>query len=385
MFARADRPARRVGREPNRWPPGFADGQANRAALLVLMSLPGLSPRVLLALARREGDAASCLAAVRRGRAGSDADRELARSVRSEVIEAEVSAAGAEFVPVGCAGYPPQLEHLSDPPAGLFVVGRPAPSLAEAVAVVGARQCSQAGRELAASIGRHLGRAGACVVSGAARGIDAAAHEGALEAGGHTLAVLGCGIDRARPSSARSLLGRIASGGTAVSEYPPGVPPKPFRFPARNRIIAGLSRALVVVEGAEGSGSMISADHALDLGREVFAVPGAVTNPLAHVPNALIREGATLVRGGEDLLDDLGLDRLGLPGRSGVRSHPVPEVELSEGERAVFERVTGPVLPETLARELGLTLREVVPTLMVLEMKGLVRSAGGRVERRLPT
>ncbi|HZP91243.1 MAG TPA: DNA-processing protein DprA [Actinomycetota bacterium] len=349
------------------------------------MSLPGLSPRVLLALSRREGDAVGCLAAVRRGRAGSDADRELARSLRSEEIETRVSAAGAAFVPVGSADYPPQLEHLSDPPAGLFVIGRSTPALAGAVAVVGARQCSQAGRDLARSIGGVLGWAGACVVSGAARGIDAAAHEGALEAGGHTLAVLGGGIDLARSSSPGSLLGRIAAGGTVVSEYPPGVPPMPFRFPARNRIIAGLSRALVVVEGAEGSGSMISADHALDLGREVFAVPGAVTNPLAHVPNSLIRDGATLVRGGEDLLDDLGLNDGRLPAGGGVRRHPPGAVELSEGERAVLERVTGSVLPEAVARELGVTLREVVAALMILEMKGLVRSVGGRVERRLPT
>jgi DNA processing protein len=380
---RADAPDRRDARAPSRWPPGFADGRANRRALLVLMSLPGLSPRVLLALARRESDAAACLAAVRRGRAGSERDRQLARSLQSESIEISVSETGAEFVPVGSPRYPPQLEHLSDPPAGLFMIGRPAPSLAEAVAVVGARRCSQAGRDLARSIGRDLGWAGACVVSGAARGIDTAAHEGALEAGGHTLAVLGCGIDRAQPSSTRSLLGRIASRGTVVSEYPPGVPPMPFRFPARNRLIAGLSRALVVVEGAEGSGSMISADHALDLGREVFAVPGAVSNPLAHVPNALIREGATLVRGGEDLVHDLGLHELGFPDAERAHRRP-PALDVSERERAVLERLTGPLLPETVARELGLTLREIVPLLMALEMKGLVRSVGGRVEPRLP-
>ena len=201
----------------------------------------------------------------------------------------------------------PLLDLLADPPIGLFVKGRPLTGMPDVVAVVGARNCSSLGNEMAMDIGSALGSAGACVVSGAARGIDAAAHRGALAAGGTSIAVLGSGIDLPYPKGSAQLLERIAAVGAVVTEYAPGVKAEPFRFPARNRLVAALSRALVVVEGAEGSGSMISVEHALDLGRDVFAVPGTVTNPLAQVPLALIREGATLIRGADDLLADLGL------------------------------------------------------------------------------
>ena len=134
-------------------------------------------------------------------------------------------------------------------------------------------------------------------MSGAARGIDAASHRGALYAGGTTIAVLGSGHDLPYPKGSTELVARVAASGAVVSEYAPGVVAEPFRFPARNRLVAALGRALVVVEGAHGSGSMISVDHALDLGRDIFAVPGPVTNPLAEVPLALIREGATMIRG----------------------------------------------------------------------------------------
>jgi DNA processing protein len=275
-------------------------------------------------------------------------------------------------VPFG-SEYPPQLENLEDPPAALFVKGRPLPPRERAVAIVGARNCSELGRELATAIGHDLATSGMCVVSGAARGVDAAGHQGALDAGGHTVAVLGCGIDQAYPS--RRMIDRIADSGTLVSEYPPGVPPEPYHFPARNRIVAAMCTGLVVVEGAQGSGSLISAEHALDLGRDVFAVPGTITNPLAHVPNVLIREGATLIRGVDDLMRDLKLGA----GRSGA---PV-RLDLTVAEQAALELVVGPVLPEVVARGLGISVPEVLPLLLGLELKGLIRSIGGRFEPRL--
>jgi DNA processing protein len=342
--------------------------------LLVLMSLRGLAPRALLELAEREGTAEACLAAVRRGDAGSAADRAFARTLDPVRIQAGVERCGAAFVPAGSEGFPSQLENLRDPPAGLFVRGRPLPGRYGTVAVVGARSCSDLGRELSRRIGRDLAAAGVCVVSGAARGVDAAAHEGALEAGGHTVAVLGCGIDRAYPPGSRGLISRIAESGTVVSEFPPGVPAEPFRFPARNRILATLGDALVVVEGAERSGSLSSARHALEHGRDVFAVPGAITNPLSHVPHTLIREGATLIRGVEDLLADLRLDA------GNGRSAPV---NLTLAEQAALELVTGSVLPDRVARGLGTSVAEVLPLLLTLEMKGLVRSVGGRFEPTL--
>ena len=279
-----------------------------------------------------------------------------------------------DYVALGSPAYPGQLLDLHDPPTGLFLRGRPLPTSDRIVAVVGARHCSPLGREIARDLGRSLGHAGWSVVSGAARGIDAASHEGALDAGAHTVAVLGSGIDVAYPPASAGLIERIAATGTVVSEYPPGVPARPFRFPARNRIVAGLARAVVVVEGEEGSGSLISAEHALDLGRDVMAVPGAVTNPLAAVPNQLIRDGAALVRGAVDVLAELGV-------ATGERA--ADAVDLTEGERRALEAIADRTLPETVARALGVPVAEALPLLLSLELRGLVRSVGGRFERRL--
>jgi DNA processing protein len=339
------------------------------------MALRGISPLKLLQVADREGTAVATLEAIRGGRAGSDADRDFARGLDPDGVDRALVACGASLVPFGSTEYPPQLENLEDPPAALFVKGRPLPPRERAVAIVGARNCSELGRELATAIGRDLALSGMCVVSGAARGIDAAGHEGALDAGGHTIAVLGCGIDQAYPRWSARLIERIAETGTLVSEYPPGVPPEPYRFPARNRIVAAMCTGLVVVEGAEGSGSLISAEHALDLGRDVFAVPGAITNPLAHVPHVLIREGATLIRGADDLMRDLKL---------GGGSGQLPlRLELTLAEQAALDLVIGPVLPEKVARGLGVSVPDVLPLLLGLELKGLIRSVGGRFEPRL--
>ena len=281
-----------------------------------------------------------------------------------------------DYVALGTPAYPGQLLDLHDPPTGLFLRGRPLPTSDRIVAVVGARHCSPLGREIARDLGRSLGHAGWSVVSGAARGIDAASHEGALDAGAHTVAVLGSGIDVAYPPASAGLIERIAATGTVVSEYPPGVPARPFRFPARNRIVAGLARAVVVVEGEEGSGSLISAEHALDLGRDVMAVPGAVTNPLAAVPNQLIRDGAALVRGAVDILAELGVE---VAAESGDHL----ATALTDRERRALDAIVDRTLPETIALALALPVAEVLPALLGLELKGLVRSVGGRYERRL--
>jgi DNA processing protein len=215
------------------------------------------------------------------------------------------------------------------------------------------------------------------VVSGAAYGIDASSHRGALDAGGRTIAVLGSGIDVGYPRSSVDLIERIARTGSVVSEYAPGVPAEPHRFPARNRIVVALSSALVVVEGAALSGSRISVDHALDLGREVFAVPGPVTSPLAEVPLALIREGATMIRGADDLLDDLGLV-------APVETEPVePPIELPEDERLVWTSLVESSLPDSLANAIPMSLSRTVAALTRLELRGLVRSSAGRYERTL--
>ncbi len=278
-----------------------------------------------------------------------------------------VTPADDEYLPVF-------LELLHDPPVGLYVSGTPLTELPERVSVVGARNCSPTGNEVAMSVGAGLGGVGVCVVSGAARGIDAASHRGALASGGTSIAVLGSGHDLPYPKGSSELVARIAAAGAVVSEYAPGVAAEAFRFPARNRLVAALGRALVVVEGAHGSGSMISVDHALDLGRDVFAVPGQVTSPLAEIPLALIRDGATMIRGADDLLDDLGYTER-------LRLEPPPN--LSGDERRVYEALGASGLPDAISVSTTLAPPAVTTALLSLELKGLVRSVGGRYERRV--
>jgi len=359
--------------ERARWPDAFAERPQDMRALLVLSALRGIPPGRLREIAARTGSAAATLAEIREGRAGSRNDRRYARSLDPEALAGAARAAGARLVVWGSPGYPPQLEHLPDPPPLLYVVGEDLPDPTWAVAVVGARACSELGREIARAIGRGLALAGVTVVSGAARGIDAAAHEGALDVGGGTLAVLGCGIDVPYPS--RRLLDRIRTHGTLVSEFAPGTPPEAQRFPARNRIVAGLAAATVIVEGAERSGSMITAEHAMEFGRDVFAVPGAVNNPLAAVPLQLIRDGARMVRGVEDLLHDLGLE---VTVEAAAR-----RADLTDPEREALRHLAGPTLPERVAGALGTSVPEAVALLMGLELRGFVRSVGGRYESTL--
>jgi DNA processing protein len=360
---------------PAGWPDGFGADPAERDALLMLASLRGITPRSLRELAWREGGPRACLAAIRRGAAGSERDREHAGTIRPADVGAAVEACGGRFVGFHDPGYPAALRDLQrDAPGWLFVRGRRFGD--PGVAIVGARKCTALGRDVARDLGLRVAAAGVAVVSGAAYGIDAAAHEGALDAGGPTIAVLGSGIDLAYPRSSRRLIERIAAEHTLVSEYAPGTPAEPHRFPARNRIIAGLARALVVVEGVAESGSRISVDHALDLGRDVFAVPGPVTSPLAEAPLAMIRDGATMIRGADDLLADLGIATLPA-GRAPSRPPP----DLGAEERRAWEALGAGALPDAVARQRGRSIPDAVALLIGLELRGLVRSVGGRYER----
>jgi DNA processing protein len=359
---------------PENYPEGFAATAADQRALLVLSSLRGLTARRLLALSVSGPTASACLAAIRRGAAGSESDRAFARRLVPEDVSSALEACGARSISYNDPEYPRRLDGLKDPPAMLFVRGVDLREVDPAIAMVGARNCSPTGAEIARDIASGLAREGWWVVSGAARGIDAASHEGSLEHE-RTVAVLGCGIDVTYPVAKRTLLGRIERAGALVSEYPPGVPAEAFRFPARNRIVAGMSEALVVVEGAAGSGSLISADHAMDLGRHVFAVPGPITSPLTHAPHGLIREGAGLIRGPEDLLKDLGVSA-SAASRAALRATN----GLTPDEARALDVLVTSMLPEVVAGEMGLALPEAVALLMTLEIKGLVRNVGGRVE-----
>ena len=288
---------------------------------------------------------------------------------------ADLEERGIRWVARGAPGYPARLRKVHDPPAGLFIRGEAEPTLLDGpcVAVVGARACSAYGTAVAAELARGLARAGVVVVSGLARGIDGAAHRGALERG-RTVAVLGCGIDRDYPRAHRGLAASIAERGLIVSEYPPGVEPAPWRFPARNRIVAGLCDATVVVEARERSGALITADLALDEGREVLAVPGEVTSLLSKGTNHLLRLGATPATCLGDVLAVVGVK-------------PVPAtapalVPRLEALRAAV--ADGPAAADELVRKTGLSAGDVAAALAELELAGAVVQADGLYRVAMP-
>lgn len=209
---------------------------------------------------------------------------------------------------LGAPGYPQLLAEIHDPPSCLWIRGDRTVLSAMAVAVIGARRASPEGLIAAGEIACDLARAGLVVISGLARGIDSAAHRGALDGGGKTIAVLGTGIDRVYPAENDLLMEQIAKNGLLITEFPPGAPPENWHFPKRNRIISGLSKAVVVVEAREQSGSLITARLAADQGRDVMAVPGTVVGGRNRGANALLRDGAKLVESAVDILQELGLE-----------------------------------------------------------------------------
>ena len=266
--------------------------------------------------------------------------------------------------------FPPRLRAIFDPPPALYLRGAGDPELlaGRAAAVVGARSCSPYGAQVARMLGRELAAAGLVVVSGLARGVDGEAHRGALEAGGLTVAVLGCGIDRDYPASNAQVSRRIEQQGLVVSEYEPGVEPAPWRFPARNRIIAGLCEAVVVVEARERSGALITADFALEEGREVFAVPGEITASLSAGTNALLKLGATPLTATDDVLDALGIER----------APAAAAVEVSPAATQVLELVReSPCGADELTARSDLDVGAISVALTELELAGLVAPADG--------
>ena len=294
---------------------------------------------------------------------------------------------GARVVGCGDPEMPPRLGAIPDAPAVLLVRGEARVLSAPQVAVVGSRRATPAGARIARRLAGELAARGLVVTSGLAQGVDAEAHRGALEAGGRTVAVLGSSLDRIYPPAHRSLAERIAGQGALVSEFPFGTRPVPWNFPWRNRIISGLSLGVLVVEAADRSGSLITARLAADQGREVFAVPGSILNPLSSGCHRLLRDGAKLVERVEDVLEELPAGELSaLPSGAGASSRageaapapglapeaaPVPGAD----EAAVLERLDyEPASVETIARRAGLTPEQVYPILLVLEIGGSVRT-----------
>ena len=275
------------------------------------------------------------------------------------------------------AEFPELLRQIHDPPRALFLRGAGDVDLLarRAVAIVGARACSPYGAQVARMLGRELAAAGLVVVSGLARGVDGEAHRGALEAEGLTVAVLGCGIDRDYPAAHAELGRRIRERGLIVSEYEPGVEPAPWRFPARNRIIAGLAAATVIVEARERSGALITADFALEDGREVFAVPGEITGSLATGTNRLLRQGATPLTSAEDVLELFGL--------AASQRRQAPSVGANAGA-VLGQLADGAATADELARATGLEPGPLAAALAELELVGLATEAAGRYRGVMP-
>jgi len=333
-------------------------GSAERilaASVKDLEAVPGVGPRLSKAIHR-----------------GPDRQR----------LEEEISnvrQAGASVLGLGSAKYPPLLLEIPDPPPVLYHLGRPPEPDRPRVAIVGTRRPTQAGLSLARELARDLAALGIEVVSGLARGIDSAAHVGALEGGGATLAVLGCGIDVLYPMRRRGLRNEIAARGTLVSEFPMRAPPIPEHFPRRNRIISGLSWGVVVVEAAARSGALLTAGLALDQGREVMAVPGNPRSRVAFGPNRLIQEGAKLVMSVADVLEEFPL--IGRDARANLETAP-PEPK-GEVEKAILQAIEGGVgLVDEIAGGTGHGVSVVLERLLEMELRGLVRrTAGARYER----
>ncbi len=289
---------------------------------------------------------------------------------------------GARLIGLLDAEYPPLLRQITDPPVFLFARGERL-SGGDAVALVGSRNPSRTGLETARLLARALAREGVDVVSGFARGIDGAAHRAALEAGGRTTAVLGSGVDVCYPPEHASLVPAMLRGGTLVSEFPMGTRPKPHHFPVRNRLIAGLVPLVVVVEAAERSGSLITARHAADFGRDVAAVPGAILNEQSAGSNSLLKDGAILIRSPRDMFAEL-------PAAAGRTRAPLPDSDAPAGGSAAPPSLDPDALAllaalhpddprdaDDLVASTGLSPARLSAALVLLEMEGLASSLPG--------
>lgn len=361
---------------------------------LALTLAPGVGPRRIAQLIERFGSAAGVRAAGR----GALADAGLSNATitaigapdRSRVEAAFAWAAhdGAHLLTPDMPGYPKRLRALAAPPPLLFVRGETALLNEPQIAIVGSRNPTAGGTETARDFAAYLAGLGLVITSGLALGIDAAAHDGALGAG-RTIAVLGTGPDRVYPAAHRELARRIAAAGALVSEFLPGTGPHASHFPQRNRIISGLSLGTLVVEAAVGSGSLITARLASEQGREVFAVPGSIHNPLARGCHALIRQGAKLVDSANQILEELG-PQLGeylcdtSEETSDMAPGPQQRADLDDDHRRLLDCLGyDPLAPDDLIARTGMPAFEIASMLLLLELQGhVVSHPGGRYSLR---
>jgi DNA processing protein len=317
------------------------------------------------------------------------ATRQFLAAPHEAAIEADIAwihASGAKLVPCTSPEYPALLAHTSRAPAVLYVLGDVSALHTPQLAMVGSRSSTQSGRETARDFAEFFSRAGLTITSGLALGIDAASHEGALRANGRTIAVCGTGLDRIYPRRNAALANRIRERGALVSEFPPRTQPFRAHFPQRNRIISGLSFGTLVVEAARHSGSLITAQHAVEQGREVFAIPGSIHNPLSRGCHKLLREGAKLVESADDVLSELLNFLQPQPLASHVEVGGAPPVLDKDYEILLDALGFEPAGIDILVARTGFPGESIASMLLALELRGHVElHAGGRYGRVLRT
>ncbi len=363
--------------------------------LIALSLVPGLGPRLTQALVDHFGTAAE----VRRAKAGHLEEvphigAKLARSFADALAEVDPMAEyqrsvelGVRLLTLNSPDYPASLKSVPDAPHLLYVRGEITSADDAAVAIVGSRQCTSYGIRMASKIAASLGRAGYTVVSGLALGIDGAAHRGALDGGGRTIAVLAGGLSAIYPPEHVDLANEVAAKGALITETPLSMAPQRGMFHARNRLISGLGRAVVVIEANDRSGALITARHAIEQGREIFAVPGNVDSPQSAGTLSLLRDGAKLIRNADDLLDDL--NALAQPVRPAPSVGP-PRVEVPKPaptltdplHQRLWDMLAEPRHMDEIIRAMGLSIGELNKLLITLEMKKLIRRAPGSVYER---
>lgn len=351
---------------------------AELLALLTLRFTPHLGPRRIEGLRLHFGSAVRALQAnplelrevpgLDAKSAASVGNAKAAKQAEDELKKCQEK--GVTLLGRGLPAYPPALDALADPPPTLWVLGElpELPALPRSIGIVGTRTASHHALSLTRAIAGDLARADVTVVSGLARGIDTAAHTAALEAGGSSIAVLGSAVDHIYPSENTPLARRL----TLISEYPLGTAPAQHHFPTRNRLIAAITAGTLVVEGERKSGSMITATHALECGRTVFAVPGRAGDPRAAGPHRLIREGGVLTETAQDILDELNWGT--------APSQPLPD--LPPDQARVLRALAAPATLDDLQMGTGLQLPDLQTALVMLHLMGLVEEIGGRWARR---
>lgn len=360
---------------------------------IALTFVAGVGSRTAAMLIERFGSPSACFEAPVTALEAAGLRRESIDALKSNEARQQAAeqlrkleAISGEVITLNDARYPRLLRETFDPPILLYSRGGIAQALAQpALAIVGSRHCSTYGRNVAELLGRELAERGITVVSGLARGIDAAAHQGALAGRGLTVAVMGTGLDTIYPKENRKLAERIAESGALLTEFPLESPPLPQHFPFRNRVISGITLGVLVVEGAERSGSLITARMAMEQGRDVFAVPGNITSAKSFGPNTLIKDGAKLVQTWRDVVEELPFEIKAAilateRPESSAAQLQFDEVALTEGERAVLATLReddATQIDELIARA-TLARGELMSALLTLEMAGRIRQLPGK-------